>query len=526
MPLAFSAACLISAIILILPGWALLSATGAWSIFRPLQRWIVAFGISASFFPVLYYLVDKALPAFRLGTNKLWFVLASFLISSLVFQRKQILQQFRFEPLEWAAVAIFAVTLFTRLWMIHDHPYPAWTDSLHHTLLTLLTAQQGGLPTTLAPYAPTPLDMYHLGLYALTAPVMLLSGAEAATALLVVVQILNGLCGAGVYLLLDRSGHRLGALVGLAIAGLFSLQPAWYFNWGRDTQLASQVVLLIALVLTLLAVENHPARISSTRWARIGLVIAAGLANAAVFLLHFRVAGFYLPLLAIVLVWQSVTAFQKHAVRLYFLRILIVGLVSIAFCLPALVSALPAYIQSRTASGVGDISYYQVTLEALLSVGLHRWLAATAAAALILGMVLRNRISWWMLAWIACLAGFGFAYLTGIRMITLTNIGAVLIMLYLPASLAVGAAVSSLLQKFNRLDTKPVLGILTILLMAGGILAARDRIQAVEPFRYFVQPADVIAMDWINTNTPSDAVFAVNTWFWLTNAPHGTDAGY
>ena len=33
-------------------------------------------------------------------------------------------------------------------------------------------------------------------------------------------------------------------------------------------------------------------------------------------------------------------------------------------------------------------------------------------------------------------------------------------------------------------------------------------------------------MEWIKENTPPDALFAVNTYFWLPRAPHGTDAGY
>jgi hypothetical protein len=33
-------------------------------------------------------------------------------------------------------------------------------------------------------------------------------------------------------------------------------------------------------------------------------------------------------------------------------------------------------------------------------------------------------------------------------------------------------------------------------------------------------------MQWINDHTPPDAAFAINTQFWLPNAPLGTDAGY
>ena len=48
----------------------------------------------------------------------------------------------------------------------------------------------------------------------------------------------------------------------------------------------------------------------------------------------------------------------------------------------------------------------------------------------------------------------------------------------------------------------------------------------IEPYRYFVTEADIAAMDWIIRNTAEDAVFAVNTHFWLPQAPHGTDGGY
>jgi hypothetical protein len=47
-----------------------------------------------------------------------------------------------------------------------------------------------------------------------------------------------------------------------------------------------------------------------------------------------------------------------------------------------------------------------------------------------------------------------------------------------------------------------------------------------EPYRFFVTSEDIAAMEWIKANAPGDALFAVNTYFWLPYAPHGTDAGY
>ena len=37
---------------------------------------------------------------------------------------------------------------------------------------------------------------------------------------------------------------------------------------------------------------------------------------------------------------------------------------------------------------------------------------------------------------------------------------------------------------------------------------------------------DIAAMEWIRGHTEPDALFAVNTYFWLPHHPHGTDAGY
>ena len=33
-------------------------------------------------------------------------------------------------------------------------------------------------------------------------------------------------------------------------------------------------------------------------------------------------------------------------------------------------------------------------------------------------------------------------------------------------------------------------------------------------------------MNWIENNTPKDSIFAVHTYYWLPDSPHGSDAGY
>ena len=150
---------------------------------------------------------------------------------------------------------------------------------------------------TLFPYATTAIDQYHLGLYALTAPLQILTEIPAHTALLWTAQALNGLCGIGVFLFLDKKVGRLAALVGMAVVGLFSFQPAWYFNWGRFTQIGAQSILLIAALVTWEAIRAWRVEWPVFKIYIILLSLTAGLLNAGVFLLHFQVAGYMLPLL-------------------------------------------------------------------------------------------------------------------------------------------------------------------------------------------------------------------------------------
>jgi len=329
---------------LTLPGWAALSLSGLWRRWETLQRWIVAIGVSIAFYPVLFYGTRSLLPFLTFGPYKMSGLLLVCIAIIVWRMRQDWREQFAFERLEWVAIAVFGMTLFTRFWIIRDHPYPAWSDSLHHALLTRLTAVQGKLPTSLEPYFPIPLDQYHLGLYSLTATTQWLAQVPAHTALLWTAQALNGLCGLGVYLVLDRKEGRVGAVVGAVTVGLLSHQPAFYVNWGRFTQLSSQTILLTAWIVTWDALRawRLPGRDRRTSIAwQMGL---AGLLTGSVFLFHFRVAAFYLPLLALSVAWELWKGYRESKVARAASGVLIIGLISVFAAAPAMALALPAYL--------------------------------------------------------------------------------------------------------------------------------------------------------------------------------------
>jgi hypothetical protein len=525
---------------LAIPGWALLSLGRAWYQWRGLQRWIVAIGLGIAFYPVLYYTTRALLPGLRFGPHQIGLLLLLMALFAALRLRRHVRSLFTLDGMEWIAVAVFGMTLFTRIWIIRGQPYPAWSDSLHHTLLTQLTAGLGQLPFTLEPYAPVPLAEYHLGLYALTGAAASLARVPAHTALLWTAQLLNGLCGLGVYLVLDRKCGRVGAILGAVVVGLLSHQPAFYVNWGRFTQVASQTILLIAWLVTWEALKGWRqapgAQSLSAHWWPMSL---AAMLNGALYLLHFRVAVFYLPLLLITLAWELWQE-RSHSARLQLvLGSAVIGALSVAVILPALSAAFAGFATRTagpavggrewvTAEGIQQTSrqYFEYSWNTVPELAARTWLLVLAGLAGVAGLLRRNKLVLASLAWTAALVALANGYRLGVTWLSLTNLGAILIMLYLPIGLVIGATGEQLLgigPAASRLGWSRGL---VAAALACGFVGSHARAADIEGFRYFVTREDIGAMDWIRENTPADSLFAVNTFFWLPYAPHGTDAGY
>jgi hypothetical protein len=514
--------------VFVLPGSAALILSQTWRHWPGLQRFIAAVGLSIAFYPVLYYIMRFLLPQAVLSPA----IVGSLLLLSIIITVWGVWRYraftLRLSRTEWAAVGILALTFVSRFWFVYNHPYPAWSDSLHHTLLTQLVAENGHLPYSLEPYFPNDLSMYHLGLYAVSGTVMMLAEVPAHNALLWTAQFLNALAGIGVYLVLDRYAGRTGAIVGLALAGLFSAHPALWANWGRFTQLSSQIILLIAWVFTIEGVTPSRSVGRATAW----LVFFSALLTAAVFLFHFRVAVFYLPLLAAVLITTLRDA-ENRARRLQVLkRLAAVSAASLLIVLPALWAAGAAYLAGRLGSEAAlsaeqaRQNYYYFPLSTIPYLAAPLWLLAVGGLGALLGLARRNRLIISSLVWLVLLVVIGNLYVLNLPILNVTNIGAILIMVYLPLALVIGAAAEELLAVLSwnaRLSARRAL---LLLILFAALPAAYARANSVEQSRHFVMPSDLEAMAWIEGNVPDDATFAINTYFWLPNFAHGTDAGY
>jgi len=526
-------------IMLIVPGWAILSVTNLWRRFEAIERWILAVGLSIAFYPCLYYLTRALVPSLRLGLNKLIVLLVLLFALTAWLLRKNWREQFKLGKITGPFLFILALTLLTRIWLAHNYPYPAWTDSLHHILITDLVATTGKLPFNLQPYAPTTLDQYHLGLYALTGSLQVLAEIPAHQALIWMSQAINGLCGLGVFLFLYKKVSPLAALAGLAVVGLFSFQPALYFSWGRFTQSSSQTILLIAAFATWEAIRAWKDDWKEDRIPALALTGISALLIAGVFLLHFRAAAFLLPLIIIICFYGFATAIKakKNAVRTL-IGIAVIAVVSIGLIMPALIPAVDFYVDQRsmptksTDSGpsgqIAESEYYaNYNADSLYAIGAKKWMIGLTLLGMLVGLLRRNRVVILiMIAWILVLFGIGLLYRLNIPLLAFTNMTGMMIMLYLPIGVIIGVLAEDIWQLFS-LEKHQNWGVgLQWVVLFLAVVAAIYRLGEVQTYRQFMTAADEKAMDWIENNTPKDSIFAVHTYYWLPDSPHGSDAGY
>lgn len=526
-------------IMLLVPGWAILSLTNLWRRFKAIERWILVVGLSIAFYPFVYYLTRAIIPSLRIGQNKLIVLLALLFALTAWMLRKNWREQFKLGKYAGPFLFILALTLLTRFWLAHNYPYPAWTDALHHILITDLVGTTGKLPFDLQPYAPTILDQYHLGLYALTGSLQVLAEVPAHQALIWMSQALNALCGLGVFIFLSKKVSPLAGLAGMAVVGLFSFQPALYFSWSRFTQVSSQSILLIAAFAVWEAVKAWKADWKKSHVPALALTGLSGLLIAGVFLLHFRAAAFLLPLIAVICIYEFAGAIQakKHIMRTV-ISIAAIAVVSLILILPALIPAMDFYVDQRsTPTEIVDLEpskklteneyFANYDIQALYEIGAKKWMIGLTLLGILVGLLRKNRVLILITtAWILALFGIGFLYRLNIPLLAFTNMTGMMIMLYLPIGVIVGTLAEELWQVFSlQKHAKWANGVQWVVLFLA-VVAAIYRLGEVQDFRQFMTSSDEKAMSWIEKNTPKDAVFAVHTYYWLPDSPHGSDAGY
>jgi hypothetical protein len=534
----------LATLLFVLPGYALLVLLSPGEEFDFIQRLIIAVGLSVALFPLLLYISTNL--GIRLDQVKVAGLLALCggiscwgLYRTLRRTNRFTIHVSRFtnpvgEPGHLILLTfVFALSLAVRLLMIRGMPYPAWSDSYHHTIISQMIADEGLIPQSYQPYMPVEPFAYHFGFHAVVAFFHWITGMDIPGAVLVVGQILNALSVLTIYLLAHYlTKDRWAALVSALITGLLSVMPAYYVNWGRYPQLCGQVILPVAAVLTI--------KCLGTNKLNYKCLIMAVLAIVGLFLAHYRVLLFYALFVAVYLFGGSWLARRepRKVGKLWVRAVLFAffSLVIIAPWLRLLIGQFARKVQQAHAHGFElDPSYNLVTWGIITSMGLRPLLLSMAALGSLWGFWRRDKYAILVAVWAVSLFILANPHWLRLPGAGVVNNGTVVMALYIPGSILAGFLVSYL-NKALKIDFGSLLRLpksekwfgyaMAVAVILVSVWGAADMFQLLTPETFFVTPSDLKAMAWIRENTPQDACFAINTHFWLSYAAIGTDAGY
>ncbi|TEU01223.1 MAG: hypothetical protein E3J29_01115, partial [Dehalococcoidia bacterium] len=286
---------LVTGLLYIVPGLALLVWMWPEERLSWAERLGIAAGLSLALYPLLLLWTD--LVGLHLGPLYAWLPIAGGL-AALVWRYRdwrprrgwEALRQWAHSEALWPDLALMMVmglVFGVRLLVVRTLDAPMWGDSYQHTMIAQLMVDHGGLFDSWEPYASLRTFTYHFGFHTAEAAFHWLTGLGMLQVTIWMGQILNGLAVLALYPLAVRvSGNRWAGVGAVLVAGLLSPMPMFYVNWGRYTQLAGQVILPAAVLVTWSALET-PRR--DWRLIVLGWIAVGGLA-----LTHYRVLIFYI----------------------------------------------------------------------------------------------------------------------------------------------------------------------------------------------------------------------------------------
>lgn len=517
-------------ILFVVPGWALL----AWlwrgrtlSVFGGLG---LATGISLALYPIL--VLWTGLLGLGLGSGYAWLPVGLGLIALgwryqpwRLRATKTYLRNYLNSQAFWPnlmLLILLAVVFAVRLIVVRTFEAPMWADSYHHTLITQLIVDHGGLFQSWAPYAELKSLTYHFGFHTQMAVFHWLTGLDMRFAVLWGSQILNGLAILTLVPLALRIGRSTwaGALAVL-IAGLLSPMPMTYVNWGRFTQLAGQVILPVAIDVSLEALDDRKKPsllVLSLTWLVVG-----GLA-----LTHFRVLLFYV---LFVVAWSLFHLGDRPLGSIAF-QVARLGVVAALIFLPWFLRSFDGRIMLHFGHQMTQVpserSGFEVTYNAMqpLDIYLAPWLWILAVVSAGQQIWKRNQ-----LATLASVWGFLLLLATNPQWLNLPGSGAIsnfalFIAAYIPVTLIIGSFVGQILESLSGRTI--LLRLMGVLLLSMGVLGAGERLEdlSVRSHTLVTRP-DLRAFAWIRDHTDADAKFWVNSYFSYGNyVIIGSDGGW
>jgi hypothetical protein len=406
------------------------------------------------------------------------------------------------------------------LWSLRHQVAGLGSDSYHHTLITQLIFDNGGLPNNYQPATDQLISFsYHYGYHAAMATLMWLSGwgsrllVLASTALLVMFSTFTSA------LLVDEVTERpYAGVAASAFTGFIFVFPMYMLNWGRYSQFAALILLSVFLQLIIAYIKKYTGSIEFRRIILLA-IIAAGIAFT-----HYRVTIMaVLSIIFLIIFFKQNAKYSIHDNLRFLKPLLAISALAFLFFSPWLWQVIKSH-QIGYSIQPADInsSYYSIKRlgVSVLNYPTNSLVIIFTISGLVWGFIKKKWFVLWSVAWAGSMLLLSGPYLFSGSMDRIT----VIISLYLPASVIVGWFTREIYSSVNKPLRKIVVGIFILIIIWSGYIALNKNLIGSS----YVTLADLTAADWIKNNTPGNARFMVNTYKFdfSSNFVIGSDAGY
>ena len=406
------------------------------------------------------------------------------------------------------------------LWSIRHQVVGLGSDSYHHTLISQLIHDYGGLPNDYQPATDQLISFsYHYGYHAAMAALMWLSGWEsrllvlASAALLVMVSSLTN-----ALLAEEVTEKPYAGVVASAFTGLVIVFPTFMLNWGRYSQFAALIIFSVFMQLIIAYIKKYTGSIDFRRILLLA-IIAAGIAY-----IHYRVTIMaVLAIIFLIIFFKPNTKYSFHDNLRFLKPLIVISGFAFLFFSPWLWQVIKSH-QIGYSIRLADVNSSYYSLERLgasvLNYPTNSLVIIFTFFGSVWGLVKKKWFIIWLVTWAGSMLLLSGPYLFSGYMDRIS----VIISLYLPASVIVGWFTQEIYSSVNKSFRKVVVGIFIIIIIWSGYVALNKNLIG----RSYVTQADLTAADWIKTNTPGNANFMVNTYKFefSSNFVIGSDAGY
>lgn len=444
--------------------------------------------------------------------------------SGIVYRRETF--PVRLPDLVWL-VAV-GLVVFVRLFLLRSVDTPQWGDSVQHVVMGQLFVDNGGLFDSWLPYAPYASLTVHYGFHTMIAAIMWLSGVPVLTATLLAGQLANIFAIIALSAIAVRLAQNPWAGTGATIvAGLLLPLPNQYTDWGRYSQLAGQILMPVSLWLIWYIYYGR-------RDLRLRSVLAGAILFAGTFLSYYRMPAYVVAFTGFVVVVYAIQHW-RNGWRTWSKPLLVVAgsaLLALLLVLPWLLHLRGSNLALSAGSGPvlqgslldsirSEYDIFQITGQFYPPL-----VFAAAILAMLVGLLRKNvaviLVSLWSLSLLA------FPALRILQNPGVNNLEgfAVLISAYIPLGILAGYGIDFGLGWLSR-HYRVVLPVALAVLLVVSLAGMRDRLHDPNQQYRILAPADIRAMQWIQTNVPANAFFLVDGFLVYSGASVvGSDGGW